>query len=99
MYMQNKDYDEIFDIFAVRIIVDSVIDCYNCLGIIHEMFHPLPNRFKDYIRRTYKNKLVALGLFGVGIVSTILSGGDGTAMLFLGMIGLSSFFDKGDIKD
>lgn len=60
MYMQNKDYDEIFDIFAVRIIVDSVIDCYNCLGIIHEMFHPLPNRFKDYISMPKPNMYQSL---------------------------------------
>ncbi|MCR5690029.1 MAG: bifunctional (p)ppGpp synthetase/guanosine-3',5'-bis(diphosphate) 3'-pyrophosphohydrolase [Clostridiales bacterium] len=49
MYMQNKDFDEIFDIYAVRIIVDTVIDCYNSLGIIHDMFKPLSGRFKDYI--------------------------------------------------
>ena len=49
MYMQNKDFDEIYDIYAVRIIVDTVIDCYNCLGLIHDMFRPIPGRFKDYI--------------------------------------------------
>ena len=49
MYMQGKQFDEIYDIYAVRIIVDSVIDCYNCLGIIHDMYNPLPGRFKDYI--------------------------------------------------
>ena len=43
MYMQGKDFDQIFDIYAVRIIVDSVVDCYNCLGIIHDMYNPLPN--------------------------------------------------------
>lgn len=57
------------------------------------------NRFKNYIRRTYKNKLVALGLFGLGIVSTMLSDGDGTAMIFLGIIGLSAFFAKENIID
>ena len=49
MYMQGKQFDEIYDIYAVRIIVDSVIDCYNCLGNIHDMYNPLPGRFKDYI--------------------------------------------------
>ena len=49
MYMQGKDFDEIYDIYAVRIIVDDVIDCYNCLGIIHDMFQSIPGRFKDYI--------------------------------------------------
>ena len=49
MYMQNKNFDEIYDIYAVRIIVDSVIECYDCLGIIHDMFKPIPGRFKDYI--------------------------------------------------
>ena len=49
MYMQGHAFDEIYDVFAVRIIVDTVTDCYNVLGLVHEMFHPLPNRFKDYI--------------------------------------------------
>lgn len=42
MYMQNKNFAEIYDVYAIRIIVDSVIDCYNCLGVIHDMFRPLP---------------------------------------------------------
>ncbi len=49
MYMQGKQFDEIYDIYAVRIIVDNLIDCYNCLGLIHDMYRPLPGRFKDYI--------------------------------------------------
>ncbi len=49
MFLQGKSFEEIFDVFAVRIIVDSIEDCYNVLGIIHDMFQPLPNRFKDYI--------------------------------------------------
>ena len=49
MYIGGKTFDEIYDIYAVRIIVESVIDCYNCLGVIHDMFRPIPNRFKDYI--------------------------------------------------
>ena len=49
MYMQGKTFDEIYDIYAIRIITDSVQDCYNVLGIVHDMFRPIPNRFKDYI--------------------------------------------------
>ncbi|HBL41532.1 MAG TPA: (p)ppGpp synthetase [Ruminococcaceae bacterium] len=60
MYMQNKTFDEIYDIYAVRIIVDSVIDCYNCLGVIHDMFRPLPGRFKDYISTPKPNMYQSL---------------------------------------
>ena len=49
MYIQGKDFDEIYDIYAIRIITDTVADCYNILGIMHDMFRPIPNRFKDYI--------------------------------------------------
>lgn len=49
MYMQNREFNEIYDIYAVRIIVETEMDCYNCLGYIHDMFHPIPGRFKDYI--------------------------------------------------
>ena len=47
--MQNKSFDEIYDIYAVRVILDSLAECYSTLGLIHDMYHPLPNRFKDYI--------------------------------------------------
>jgi len=60
MYMQNKNFDEIYDIYAVRIIVDSVIDCYNCLGVIHDMFTPIPGRFKDYISTPKPNMYQSL---------------------------------------
>lgn len=60
MYMQGKQFDEIYDIYAVRIIVDSVIDCYNCLGIIHDMYNPLPGRFKDYISTPKPNMYQSL---------------------------------------
>jgi GTP pyrophosphokinase len=60
MYMQNKNFDEIYDIYAVRIIVDTVIDCYNCLGIIHDMFKPIPGRFKDYISNPKANMYQSL---------------------------------------
>ncbi|SEP92604.1 RelA/SpoT family protein [Butyrivibrio sp. TB] len=49
MHNQGKTLDQIYDLFAVRIIVESVKDCYAALGIIHEMYKPIPRRFKDYI--------------------------------------------------
>lgn len=49
MVKQNKTLDQIYDLFAVRIIVDTVKDCYGALGVIHEMYKPIPGRFKDYI--------------------------------------------------
>lgn len=49
MVNQNKSLDQIYDLFAVRIIVDSLMDCYAVLGVIHEMYVPVPGRFKDYI--------------------------------------------------
>ena len=60
MYMQGKNFDEIYDVYAIRIIVDSVIDCYNCLGIIHDMYHSLPGRFKDYISTPKSNMYQSL---------------------------------------
>lgn len=49
MVNQNKTLEQIYDLFAVRIVVDSVKDCYAALGVIHEMYKPIPGRFKDYI--------------------------------------------------
>ena len=60
VYIKGKDFDEIFDIYAVRIIVDSMIDCYNALGIVHDMFTPLPGRFKDYISTPKPNMYQSL---------------------------------------
>ena len=60
MYMQNHSFDEIYDIYAVRIIVDTVNDCYNCLGVIHDMFKPIPGRFKDYIATPKPNMYQSL---------------------------------------
>ena len=60
MYMQNKNFDEIYDIYAVRLIVNSVYDCYNCLGIIHDMYTPIPGRFKDYISTPKPNMYQSL---------------------------------------
>ena len=59
-YMQGKDISEIFDIFAVRILVDTISDCYNVLGIVHDIFRPLPNRFKDYISTPKANMYQSL---------------------------------------
>ncbi len=49
MFNQNKSLDEIFDLFAFRVVVDTVGDCYNVLGVIHDIYKPVPGRFKDYI--------------------------------------------------
>ena len=60
MYIQGKDFDEIYDIYAIRIITDTVANCYNILGIMHDMFRPIPNRFKDYISTPKPNMYQSL---------------------------------------
>ncbi len=60
MYVQNRDFDEIYDVYAIRVITDTVADCYNILGIMHDMFRPIPNRFKDYISTPKPNMYQSL---------------------------------------
>ncbi len=66
MYVQGKDFDEIYDIYAIRIITDTVADCYNILGIVHDMFRPIPNRFKDYISTPKPNMYQSLHTTVIG---------------------------------
>ena len=65
-YMQNRTIDEIYDIYAVRLIVDSVYECYCCLGIIHDMFNPILGRFKDYISTPKPNMYQSLHTTVIG---------------------------------
>ena len=66
MYMQGKSIDEIYDIYAIRIITDTVANCYNILGVIHDMARPIPGRFKDYISTPKPNLYQSLHTTVVG---------------------------------
>lgn len=66
VFMQCRNMEEIYDIYAVRIMVDTVNDCYNVLGIIHDMYRPIPNRFKDYISTPKPNMYQSLHTTVIG---------------------------------
>ncbi|MEG1989180.1 MAG: RelA/SpoT family protein, partial [Oscillibacter sp.] len=69
MFNQNKSLDEIFDLFAFRVVVDNVGDCYNVLGVIHDIYKPILGRFKDYIGTAKPN--------GYQSLHTTVMGNDG----------------------
>ena len=66
MYNQNKSFEEIYDFYAIRIIVDTELECYTVLGIIHEMYKSMPGRFKDYISTPKPNMYRSLHTTVIG---------------------------------
>ncbi len=66
VYVNGKDWDEVFDIYAIRIIVNTVSECYFVLGAMHDIFTPLPNRFKDYISTPKPNMYQSLHTTVIG---------------------------------
>ena len=66
MYSQNKSFDEIYDFYALRIIVENELECYTALGMIHELFNSVPGRFKDYISTPKPNMYRSLHTTVIG---------------------------------
>ena len=66
MFEQNKSFNEIYDFYALRVIVDTELECYTVLGIIHDMFHSIPGRFKDYISTPKPNMYRSLHTTVIG---------------------------------
>ena len=60
VFVKGKSFDEIYDIYAVRVIVQEMVECYSVLGVIHDMFRPIPYRFKDYIATPKANRYQSL---------------------------------------
>ena len=66
MFEQNKSFNEIYDFYALRVLVDTELECYTVMGIIHDMFHSVPGRFKDYISTPKPNMYRSLHTTVIG---------------------------------